>query len=275
MWLVTTFHRGFERPSRVLQHFGGVLIIVHSVISYGQPSIQRCATIPAITAVEKSTVGVAEGGAVMIRGPSRGLGTFRCRCRWILLFPLLTTLLLLFAQLNPSQASSVVAERDQSTPAGNYISSKADSGSDTPPTVSIFHQVQIPINMVAGIGGSSSSSGVSQHHHSRFHHHHHQQQQHHHHQQQQQQQQQVAPLVAHGYGGYKPAAPSKESSSGTTEEGSILRLLSKNNLYIQSFPNGTVSATGHDSSFYCKYLSCPHCYHRFFYQCWKIIYKAV
>ena len=186
----------------------------------------------------------------MIRGPSRGLGTFRCCCRWILLFPLLITLLLLFAQLQPSQASSVVAaERDQSTPAGNYISSKADSGSDTPPTVSIFHQIQIPINMVAGTGGSSGSSGVSQHHHSRFHHH--QQQQHHH----QQQQQQVAPLVAHGYGGYKPAAPSKESSSGsTTEEGSILRLLSKNNLYIQSFPNGTVSATGHDSSFYCKYL---------------------
>lgn len=227
----------------MLQHFGGVLIIVHSVISYGQPSIQRCATIPAITAVEKSTVGVAEGGAVMIRGPSRGLGTFRCRCcRWILPL-LLVTLPLLFGSLVVVvTAASATAAADQSTPAGNYISSS--SRADPPATVSIFHH-QLPANMVAG---SSASSGASQQ----------QQQQHPSRSQQQQQQQQVAPsLVAHGYGGYKPAAPSKESSSSgsssATEEGSILRLLSKNNLYIQSFPNGTVSATGQDSSFYCEY----------------------
>lgn len=109
--------------------------------------------------------------------------------------------------------------------------------------------MNMEVSMIPSSAANMSMSKQSDHHH------------------QQQQQQQVAPLVAHGYGGYKPAAPSKESSSGTTEEGSILRLLSKNNLYIQSFPNGTVSATGHDSSFYCKYLSCPHCYHRFFYQC--------
>lgn len=50
---------------------------------------------------------------------------------------------------------------------------------------------------------------------------------------------------------YKPALHDHHGSN-VVEEGSILRLLSKNNLYIQSFPNGTVSATGHDSSYYCK-----------------------
>lgn len=62
--------------------------------------------------------------------------------------------------------------------------------------------------------------------------------------------------AAHQHRKYKPGAgpptPHDHAGAGVAEEGSILRLLSKNNLYIQSFPNGSVSATGHDSSYYCE-----------------------
>jgi hypothetical protein len=89
----------------------------------------------------------------MIRGPSRGLGTFRCRCcRWILPL-LLVTLPLLFGSLVVVvTAASATAAADQSTPAGNYISSS--SRADPPATVSIFHH-QLPANMVAAAASQS------------------------------------------------------------------------------------------------------------------------
>lgn len=46
---------------------------------------------------------------------------------------------------------------------------------------------------------------------------------------------------------------SAQSSSAAADKSGLIWLQSKNNRYIQSFPNGTVSANGHDSSFYCKY----------------------
>lgn len=50
----------------------------------------------------------------------------------------------------------------------------------------------------------------------------------------------------------KPAEAEQQRSSEISNT-SILRLMSKSNLYIQSFPNGTISATGHDTGFYCKF----------------------
>jgi len=106
---------------------------------------------------------VTAGGAVMIRGPRRGLGTFRCTAAlsfWILMMMILVT------TSSAAAAASTTSRR-------------------------------------------------------------------------------IRPAVAE-----QQRSSVEESSISNT---SILRLMSKNNLYIQSFPNGTISATGHDTGFYCKF----------------------
>lgn len=104
---------------------------------------------------------VTAGGAVMIRGPRRGLGTFRCTAALSFFFWILMTILV-------------------------TTSSAATTSRQKPSRPAVAEQQR----------------------------------------------------------------SSKESSISNT---SILRLMSKNNLCIQSFPNGTISATGHDTGFYCKF----------------------
>ena len=148
----------------------------------------------------------------MIRGPRRGLGTLRSRCRrrrlpsccWLLFL----VMFVLVAVAQPCQAAvrnplllPPPPPNPSASPASRYLNP--------------FHQTKAPVNVV--VAG--------------------------HRQQQQQQQQQ-------NRAGYRAA-----SKKNNAQQGSVLRLMSKNYLYLQMFPNGTVGATGHDSSFYCKLYS--------------------
>ena len=55
------------------------------------------------------------------------------------------------------------------------------------------------------------------------------------------------PGLHHQRPGY---SPSNRNNPG--QQASILRLMTKTYLYLQILPNGTVSATGYESSYYCK-----------------------
>ena len=184
--------------------------------------------------VPQSTVGVAAGGAVMIRGPRRGLGTFRCRCRrscsrWSgVSLLLLLSLPLLLLQAGRA-AARVPPQPDRVNPFRGAQPLWLSSGtglpaSDFAPPHLVFQsggQLGRPGSMAAA---SSSIAPMVQHHLQQLHH----------------QKQQIG-------------SGSGSSSLGGTAEASIIRLMSKqNNLYLEIYPNGTVGTTSQDSSYYSK-----------------------
>ena len=60
------------------------------------------------------------------------------------------------------------------------------------------------------------------------------------------------PGLHHQRPGYNPT-----NRNNPGQQASILRLMTKTYLYLQILPNGTVSATGYESSYYCKYTYNP------------------
>lgn len=227
----------------------------------------------------QSTVGVAAGGAVMIRGPRRGLGTFRCRCRrscscrrchwsgiWVLPSLLLLLLSCLAAARVPPSLQSEWSDSSKGSVTQPRFWPSASSALPATGSVAEFTSPSLQFQSSAAFSrpgaamaamSSSGSSGIrdssppssTNDFQSPF--------------QQQIKQQQPAAVtgqhqqnIHHSGSGYKHPASSSSSGalSGSTAKasGGIIRLMNKRNMYLQIFPNGTVSTTSQDSTIYSK-----------------------